>query len=1721
MARAEKFGAFGGVFVPSILTILGVIMYLRLPWVVGQAGLWMTIGIIVVAHVISVTTGLSVSSIATDKKVKAGGNYYIISRSLGLPIGGTLGIALFVGLSFSVSLYIIGFVESLLPTFGIEASKDAIRLYGTGALLVIAGIVLVSTSLAIKMQYFILAAIVLSLASIFFGEPSATAVKSAGPVLAPLPNGASLMVLFGIFFPAVTGFTAGVQMSGDLEDPKSSIPIGTMAAIVVGFIIYIGLAVFLAFRADAAALVGSPTLLQDIAWAPELVLAGIWGATLSSAMGSLLGAPRILQATSIDRITPRIFAKGYGAASEPRNALVMTFLIAEAGILIGELNVIAAIISIFFITTYGFINLSCAIESWASADFRPSFAIPTWVSVLGAVACFLVMIELDLLAFAGSTLIMGLLYLYLKKRELNLESGDTWEGVWSSVIRSGLHYLSQTVTHSRNWRPNIILFSGGTEARPHLIELGKWIVHKRGLLSNFDLRESNDDKVRFPKSEQTQYDDDETLQGVFSRRLECSDIYESMETVSQVFGFAGVEPNAVMMGWAGNSRNPAKFAQLIGHLTALDYNILMLDYDAERGFGAMRRIDIWWRGGSNNATLALTVLKYLKASEEWQRAEARILILLDNSALVNRAHRNMSQVLEDQRLEAEIKVINNAIDAHPFTEVIRRESAEADLVILGMAPFSDANAAAYVDNINALVGDIGSTLLLHASSFFETLYIGVEVQTPSKEQELPAEATFVARSLPPIAGEQAETHERLTHILAQFYEGENRSLQRYADESLRAMSQINSAFADELIGLVERSLGTLEKNLPQGINPRFRRTFSRIQSDSLYHLHRHFDTFSHEQIQAQREHWESGLQQLFADAAAALGAMATTAGVFHEAADIAPRTGDGTYLRALKLYKRIQYQIFKKPIVIEAPLAKMASYHLKVHMQETIYAQQEKLGIESYKHIVSLQKWLHTYDDALRTLARKVQDKSLSAEDIAAERLRLIEQLRAIDANYEKTLQLRTSDLFTANYAGMEKICGEITRIDITRRARQHFSGGDETNALRDKIQSVPAVWANNLISTVNYALIELNMMVFKHRISIVFQRLLDDLQIKVESGVLDQLEKLQERLQLIPEEMQQDAELSFNFALNFAGEIDVEQLVAELMRGAQASIDDMPETIEIMAEDSFQQIETLQYADVEMVSIDLHRLTEYLVEIELIEPLQKQLAQLPHHVQRSARTAADIARLVRFRIENADAQEEAEVDDAQESLERVLNDSLQRLEEEREQTTQALSALIQSAHALVATVHEKLNPYRMTRLAGNIGQHIRAQESRKVVFGIEIGRRRIRHFFHNALVRLLYHRSEGVLLARRLNDRAAGEGTYVNTSLALVESVSARPQVLSSLPLYYRQLFTGKQAIGKEYWVGRSQELKKAESAVRRYHQGYAGALLVVGEPDAGKTALCRRIASTHFNQRHIYHLFAQESGCIDPNLFRTRLAEVLGARGDYLELFGSLPRDSVVVIHDLELWWERSAEGYAVVDEILSLIDRFADQCFFIVNTNVHAFRFLNKLGPLTSAFLDIIDCEPFDTEELQQAILLRHRSTGFEFRYDGRLEEGISDFALARLFTRFFDYSAGNIGYALRSWIASIDQFANEQFDLKPLSRPDARALAFLGDEERVWLQQFALHKYLTPKRLSRLFGEDEQVVRKKLKELRRAGLIEDFQPDILELNANLKPFIIQEFSERDGA
>jgi len=731
--KRKKYGAFGGVFTPSILTILGVIMYLRLGWVTGVAGLWGVIAIIVLAHVISVTTGLSISSIATDKKIKAGGIYYLLSRSLGLPMGGAIGITLFIATALSISLYIVGFTENFLSIpvisnlFNItEVSLFHVRVTGSIVLTGLVIIGLISTETAIKTQFIILGAIVLSLVSIVLGifvfntDPASSNVLTSST-----PRDFSFVEIFAIFFPAVTGFTAGVAMSGDLKDPKKDIPKGTLLAIAVGFIIYISMALIFYFYVDNELLVNDYNFLVKIAWVPFLVIAGIWGATLSSALGGILGGPRILQAVARDRIIPRILAKGHGKNNEPRNALIFTFVLAELGVLIGDLNIIAGIVSMFYLTAYGFINISFALEKWASTDFRPSFNIPMWVGVLGFVATFFVMIQLDIISMMGAMVILIIIYYIIRKKQLRLAMGDVWQSVGASVLRTILTKLDQAKVVERNWRANILLFSGGKSSRPYLIEFAKYLVGKHGMISNFDLVLNTTSKVLFPKHKQA-IPEDETSddEGVFARRQECSNIYAGIKSISATYGFSGVEPNTVLLGWARQTDDPVGFAQMLQYLTALDLNVVMLDYDELVGFGEYKQIDIWWRGGSNNGNLVLSLIKFIRLSYEWRNVTVRLMIISNDKEKEPKIIRDTKKVLDRMRMDAEIRIINNE-NKIPINQVIKNESADADLIFLGIADVQDGKEMEFIERADYLYKDLGTIALVKASSFFKEIKIGV------------------------------------------------------------------------------------------------------------------------------------------------------------------------------------------------------------------------------------------------------------------------------------------------------------------------------------------------------------------------------------------------------------------------------------------------------------------------------------------------------------------------------------------------------------------------------------------------------------------------------------------------------------------------------------------------------------------------------------------------------------------------------------------------------------------------------------------------------------------------------------------------------------------------------------------------------------------------------------------------------------------------------------
>lgn len=717
----KRFGFFGGVFTPSVLTILGVIMYLRTGWVVGEVGLGGALLIILMAHIISIATGLSVSSISTNRMVKTGGAYYMISRSLGASAGTAIGFPLFFAQAISVTFYIVGFTESLSVIY---PNLNA-RLISSIVLLILTLISLRSADLAIRAQYIIMTVIVLSLISFFMGTSStASAAASTGQHTVVWWNskGTSFSQVFAVFFPAVTGIMAGVSMSGDLRDPRRAIPAGTMLAIAVGMVIYIAIPIILAMRSPMADLSSDKYIMWKTSWLPQLIFLGVWGATLSSAVGSILGAPRTLQALAIDKLAPSIFAKGYGPTAEPRAGLILTYVLAQIGILVGSLDLIAPVLTMFFLATYGVTNLACGLERWAdSPSFRPTFKLPAWVSLAGAVACFYVMSIINFPAMLAALAISALLFTYAQRRQLDATWGDARHGIWAALLRGALLQLHRSSYHPINWRPNMIILGGNPNKRGYLLEIGSSIAQQKGIVSYFHLLSGSVDEQSEHRKYLTRVLEkklSDTYPNVFYRVDIVDRTYSGAVSVVQSYGVGSFEANTVMLGWPNNPEPSEEFVQMLRDLRALDRSLLLLNYDEHRAFGEYKQIHIWWGGLRGNGGLILLLAYLLQAEARWLKAKVTLYVVIQSEEAKSYVEETLRTVLEQARLQAEVQVIVRG--EHPIESIMRGASSMADLAIIGLRlPEKDESVSEFYKRYNSILSALPSTLLVCSARTFE------------------------------------------------------------------------------------------------------------------------------------------------------------------------------------------------------------------------------------------------------------------------------------------------------------------------------------------------------------------------------------------------------------------------------------------------------------------------------------------------------------------------------------------------------------------------------------------------------------------------------------------------------------------------------------------------------------------------------------------------------------------------------------------------------------------------------------------------------------------------------------------------------------------------------------------------------------------------------------------------------------------------------------------
>lgn len=718
----QKNAGFGTapVFFTAISTILGAIMFLRFGYAVGHVGFLGTIAIIIIGHAVTIPTAMAIAEIATNQKVEGGGEYYIISRSFGLIIGSTIGMALYLSQAISVAFYIMAFAEAFtsliawllanyhVPDF-IATALGYAQTISVPALFLLTAVVLTKgADLGVKMLYIVVATLFVAMIAFFLGSglvfapdqgQVATDVGFQWSHAIDAENRDSFFMVFAIIFPAFTGMTAGVGLSGDLKNPSKSIPLGTLAGTISGMIIYVFIAWKLTSSATPEALADTENLVMaDIAWQGYwLIPVGLAAATISSALGSLMVAPRTLQAIARDQILPtggmnKWLSQGRGKNDEPFNASLITIVIALVFIGMGEIDFVAELISMFFMVTYGSLCLISFLQHFAAdPSYRPSFRSRWYLSLMGALACFGLMFLMNTMYAIFALILLFLFYFGISAVNTDKRGlAGIFQGVIFQTSRQMQVFLQKADKEQEvGWRPAIICISRDSFDRIAAFDLLRWMSQRYGFgtyIHQIDGYLSRDSTVSAEEIKERLIKMAEASgSNVYVDTMITPSVTSAIAQVVQFPGISGKPNNLLLLEFA--KLHPSNLDDIVNNfqlIHAVNFDVMILG-TSERGFGFKREIHIWITSNDyENANLMILIAYIIMGHQEWNNGFIKIFALYPEEKLETEKNR-LAMLIETGRLPispSNIELIPRKLNVDN-RKIITSKSKGADLTILG------------------------------------------------------------------------------------------------------------------------------------------------------------------------------------------------------------------------------------------------------------------------------------------------------------------------------------------------------------------------------------------------------------------------------------------------------------------------------------------------------------------------------------------------------------------------------------------------------------------------------------------------------------------------------------------------------------------------------------------------------------------------------------------------------------------------------------------------------------------------------------------------------------------------------------------------------------------------------------------------------------------------------------------------------------------------------
>jgi amino acid transporter len=701
--KSQGFGT-APVFFTAIATILGAILFLRFGWAVGSLGFWGVIFIILIGHLVTIPTALSLSEIATNQKVEGGGEYFIISRSFGLNIGGTIGLALYMSQAISVAFYVIAFTEAFQPffnwfssTYGWELPRQAISLPTMTLLSIL--ILKKGADMGVKALYFVVAILFVSLALFFLGTTDYSATSNFSFLNFDFRNMDNFFVVFAIIFPAFTGMTAGVGLSGDLKNPQKSIPWGTILATVSGMIIYFFISWKFVVSASPADLMGDQLIMRQIAIGGAFVIPiGLAASTISSALGSVMVAPRTLQALAGDKSLPfnignSFLSKGKGKNNEPFNASIVTIIIAFVFVAVGDVNAVGKIISMFFMITYGSLNLISFLYHYgADPSYRPSFRTASLFSLLGFVMSVWLMFKMDFLYTIIALIAMTLMYMLISRTHKHRSGLE-------SIFQGAVYQLSMKLklfvqrSHkakgANSWRPAAVCVSSDSFQREKAFDLLSWISYKYGYGTYIHLIKGFFDKETYRKANVIKDDllkrTDSKKHNVFVDTMISPSYTSAIAQIVQLPGISGMENNMVIFEYFKEDTNGLK--QILENYPIVRdarHDVCILRSTSNE-INYKNGIDIWVHHRDvDNVNLMILLAYVILAHPDWRKAKVKVYFI-SGVKEIEVSKTQLLDLIKQGRIPMSEKNVEEVVvpEKGGAYSIINEKSKDAGLTIIG------------------------------------------------------------------------------------------------------------------------------------------------------------------------------------------------------------------------------------------------------------------------------------------------------------------------------------------------------------------------------------------------------------------------------------------------------------------------------------------------------------------------------------------------------------------------------------------------------------------------------------------------------------------------------------------------------------------------------------------------------------------------------------------------------------------------------------------------------------------------------------------------------------------------------------------------------------------------------------------------------------------------------------------------------------------------------